>query len=67
MTAKGLADQTALLTRKEAWAEAYRDTPHGTPVELRDHESLTGAGFSLGSLPRSPAYWLIQQATWLTW
>jgi hypothetical protein len=20
--------------RKEAWAEAYRHTPHGTPVEL---------------------------------
>jgi nitrile hydratase accessory protein len=34
VTVKGLTDQTALLARKEAWAEAYRATPHGTPVEL---------------------------------
>src|SRR5688500_6324899 len=34
VTAKGLADPTALLTRKEAWAAAYRNTPHGQPVEL---------------------------------
>jgi nitrile hydratase accessory protein len=35
VTAKGLTDQPALLARKEAWADAYRHTPHGTPVELR--------------------------------
>ena len=34
VTAKGLTDPAALLTRKEAWAEAYRHTPHGKPVEL---------------------------------
>jgi len=34
LTAKGLADPEALLARKEAWAEAYRRTPHGKPVEL---------------------------------
>ena len=34
VTAKGLADPGALLARKEAWAEAYRRTPHGKPVEL---------------------------------
>ena len=34
VTAKGLADQTALVTRKEAWTDAYRSTPHGRPVEL---------------------------------
>src|SRR5271166_4591371 len=34
--AKGLADPVALLARKEAWAEAYRRTPHGKPVELAD-------------------------------
>jgi len=34
VTAKSLADRTALLTRKEAWADAYRHTPHGKPVEL---------------------------------
>ena len=33
-TAKGLTDVAALLERKEAWADAYRHTPHGKPVEL---------------------------------
>ena len=35
VTAKGLTDVAALLERKEAWADAYRHTPHGKPVELR--------------------------------
>lgn len=34
VTAKGLSDPATLLARKEAWAEAYRHTPHGKPVEL---------------------------------
>jgi nitrile hydratase accessory protein len=34
VTDKGLADRPALLARKEAWADAYRHTPHGKPVEL---------------------------------
>ena len=34
VTAKGLSDPAALAERKEAWAEAYRRTPHGKPVEL---------------------------------
>jgi nitrile hydratase accessory protein len=33
--AKGLTDPAAMLERKEAWADAYRHTPHGKPVELR--------------------------------
>ena len=33
-TAKGLTDPAAMLARKEAWADAYRHTPHGKPVEL---------------------------------
>ena len=32
---KGLADPLALVARKEAWAEAYRTTPHGQPIELK--------------------------------
>jgi nitrile hydratase accessory protein len=32
---KQLSDAAAMLERKEAWAEAYRHTPHGKPVELR--------------------------------
>jgi nitrile hydratase accessory protein len=31
---KKLTDLTALRERKEAWADAYRRTPHGQPVEL---------------------------------
>jgi len=34
VTAKGLSDPAAMLARKEAWADAYRRTPHGKPVEL---------------------------------
>jgi nitrile hydratase accessory protein len=34
VAAKGLSDPAALLARKEAWANAYRHTPHGKPVEL---------------------------------
>jgi len=34
VTGKGLTDRAALLARKEAWADAYRHTPHGKPIEL---------------------------------
>ena len=34
VTSKGLSDPASLLARKEAWADAYRHTPHGKPVEL---------------------------------
>jgi len=34
VTGKQLAGATALAERKDAWAEAYRRTPHGKPVEL---------------------------------
>lgn len=32
---KKLSDPAAMLERKEAWAEVYRHTPHGKPVELQ--------------------------------
>jgi nitrile hydratase accessory protein len=37
---KRLATAEALLERKQAWADAYRHTPHGQPVELsaRKHQ-----------------------------
>ncbi len=38
VTAKGLTDSPALRDRKEAWADAYRHTPHGQPVVLRRPE-----------------------------
>lgn len=39
-TEKGLTEETFLAARKREWAEAYRNTPHGQPVELaRESES----------------------------
>jgi len=38
VVATHLSDTAALLERKEAWADAYRRTPHGKPVEL-EYES----------------------------
>ena len=38
VAAKGLSDPTSMLERKEAWADAYRHTPHGKPVELRERD-----------------------------
>jgi nitrile hydratase accessory protein len=35
VTRKGLTDLAALSERKDAWADAYRHTPHGKPVELK--------------------------------
>jgi len=35
VTSKQLTDRGELLNRKEEWADAYRHTPHGKPVELR--------------------------------
>ena len=31
---KGMTDQASLAARKQAWIEAYENTPHGRPVEL---------------------------------
>lgn len=33
-TDKGMTNRAALEARKEEWAEAYRHTPHGQPVQL---------------------------------
>jgi nitrile hydratase accessory protein len=41
VTAKGLSDAAAMHERKEAWADAYRHTPHGKPVALRDLSDAT--------------------------
>jgi len=34
VTEKGLVAQDVLVSRKEAWADAYHSTPHGQPVVL---------------------------------
>lgn len=44
VTRKGLTDTAALLARKEAWADAYRRTPHGQPVVLRHDVSPENTG-----------------------
>jgi len=38
VAAKGLTTPDAMLNRKEAWADAYRHTPHGKPVLLANAE-----------------------------
>ena len=37
--AKGLTNPAELVERKDAWADAYRHTPHGKPIELRPRSS----------------------------
>ena len=65
VTAKGLADPAALVARKEAWADAYRNTPHGQPVELlQSRERPTRAGFSSGSRPRSRPTGCFSRRVW---
>jgi nitrile hydratase accessory protein len=61
VTAKGLTDQTALLTRKEAWADAYRSTPHGTPIELPSSRTPDARWLLAGLACIFAGYWLIQQ------
>jgi nitrile hydratase accessory protein len=39
VAAKGLSSSDEMLTRKLAWADAYRHTPHGKPVALRREPS----------------------------
>ena len=64
VTAKGLADPTALLTRKEAWAAAYRNTPHGQPVELLQSPGAPEARWLLLGLACTFAtYWMLQHAS----
>jgi nitrile hydratase accessory protein len=46
---KGLLDSSELVRRKGEWAEAYRHTPHGKPVELSNvpstlHPKSPGSG-----------------------
>jgi len=39
---KNLTDLTALSERKKAWADSYRHTPHGHPVELEARGQFAG-------------------------
>ena len=59
-TDKGLTDRKALAARKDAWAQAYRATPHGTPVELATR-TPDGRWLLLGIACTGAVYWLIHQ------
>lgn len=60
VTAKGLTDQATLDTRRAAWAEAYRSTPHGTPIELAPR-TADRRWLLLGIISTFAGYWLIHQ------
>ena len=61
VTEKRLTDSTALRARKEAWAAAYRNTPHGRPVELRHSPGMSELHWLLGGLACALAgYWILQ-------
>ncbi len=63
VTAKGLADPTALVARKEAWTDAYRNTPHGRPVALPQTPARPDWRWILLGLASGAAvYWLVRAA-----
>ncbi|HET6320256.1 MAG TPA: nitrile hydratase accessory protein [Chloroflexota bacterium] len=63
VTAKGLTNQETLVARKDAWIDAYRNTPHGRPVELRESHVTPDRRWILPGLASAfAAYWIIQQA-----
>jgi nitrile hydratase accessory protein len=39
VTEKKLTDAATLAARKDAWADAYRHTPHGQPVHLPESQA----------------------------
>ena len=61
VAAKGLADPRALETRKAAWVDAYRHTPHGRPVELLQSRSADVRWLLLG-LACTVAIWILLPA-----
>lgn len=63
VTAKRLADPAALLARKEAWAAAYRNTPHGQPVELPHTRAPETSWLLLGFMCTFAMYWMLRQAS----
>jgi nitrile hydratase accessory protein len=43
VVAKELTDPAALLAQKDAWANAFRQTPHGARVELAHDSGSSGS------------------------
>jgi nitrile hydratase accessory protein len=59
--AKGLTDRLTLVGRKDAWTAAYRNTPHGTPVELPQSRLKLDARWILPGLVGGVIVYLIGQ------
>lgn len=60
VTAKGLADRAALVTRKHDWAAAYQNTPHGRPVELHPSRAPEMPWMLLGLAGTVAAYSMLR-------
>jgi len=59
--ARGLTDQGTLAARKEAWIEAYRNTPHGRPVHLAQSPAKPDKRWIFPGLAAAVAgYWIIR-------
>jgi hypothetical protein len=63
VAAKGLTDLEALQTRKAAWAEAYRSTPHGQPVDLLRTRAPDVRWVLLALAGTIATYWVLQRAS----
>jgi nitrile hydratase accessory protein len=59
--AKGLTDGLTLVGRKDAWSAAYRNTPHGIPVELPQSHLKLDARWILPALISGAVVYLITQ------
>ena len=59
VTAKGLADHSTLAARKDAWVDAYRNTPHGYPVELPQSSLKKARWIAPGLICGAIAYWIV--------
>jgi nitrile hydratase accessory protein len=60
---KGLTDQEALVARKDAWIQAYRNTPHGRPIELpQSHRKPDKRWILPGLVIAFVWYWIARQA-----
>jgi nitrile hydratase accessory protein len=61
--AKGLTDQETLVARKDAWIQAYRNTPHGEPIVLPQSHTKPGQQWILPGLVTAFAvYWIARGA-----
>jgi nitrile hydratase accessory protein len=43
VVSKSLSNPVEMDARKEAWADAYRHTPHGKPVALQQPKNVSGS------------------------